>query len=73
METVLEAGDGGGVVAEGDTLHLSKVTERDAGTYIVRAENALGKARRAVTVLVLHPPRYRRGRGIRMMKVEHLP
>ena len=25
------------VVAEGDTLHLQKVTESDAGTYVLRS------------------------------------
>merc|ERR1719192_555026 len=45
------------VVAEGDTLHLQRVTESDAGTYVLRAENSLGSARRSVRVIVLHPPR----------------
>ena len=26
------------VVAEGDTLHLQRVTESDAGTYVLRSE-----------------------------------
>merc|ERR1719264_2145293 len=46
-----------GVVADGDTLHLREVREGDAGTYVLRAENSLGSARRSVRVIVLHPPR----------------
>jgi len=46
-----------GVVADGDTLHLREVRESDAGTYVLRAENSLGSARRSVRVTVLHPPR----------------
>jgi len=46
-----------GVVADGDSLHLREVRESDAGTYVLRAENSLGSARRSVRVIVLHPPR----------------
>ena len=45
------------ISATGPSLHLNNIQVEDSGTYIVRAENSIGKSRKSIKVNVEYPPR----------------
>ena len=45
------------ISASGANLYLNHITEEDGGTYIVTAENSIGKSRKSFRVNVEYPPR----------------
>ena len=45
------------ISASGANLYLNHITEEDGGTYVVTAENSIGKSRKSFRVNVEYPPR----------------
>ena len=46
------------VTASGPSLHLNNIQVEDSGTYIVRAQNRIGKSTTSIKVNVEYPPRW---------------
>ena len=48
---------GARISASGPNLYMNNIREEDAGSYVVTAENNIGKSRRSFRVNVEYPPR----------------